>query len=102
MVSICYASHFTALAQMLGAQTSSLCGCSTCISLPDSCAFVEGKVTVFRPPVSDCPECVVTRKDSPDRLPVTGTGAAPQGAAREDGNGGLSRRAGVLGLEVEK
>jgi len=101
MVSICYASHFASLAHTLGVGNTTLCGCDACRSLPERCVFVVGKVTVFRPAVSGCPECVVTRKDSQDRLPVAGTGAAPWGAAPENGNGN-TRRARVSGLEVGK
>lgn len=95
--SICCATFFAPLAQTLGVRSPSLCGCDACNRLPDDDVFVPGCVTVFRPSKMGCPECVATAKDNQDRLPVTGTGAAPQGAARGDGNGG-PRRADVLGL----
>lgn len=99
--SICCAALFAPLANRLMLDKAMLCGCEQCHSLPELCAFVDNSVTIFRLTENDCPECVVTRRYSPNRLPDAGTGAAPQGAAQEHGSGN-PERATILGLEVGK
>lgn len=99
--SICKAQLFAPLAHRLMVDPASLCGCGECHSLPPLCVFVDNSVTIFRLAEKGCPDMSVTPKDSQDRLPDAGTGAAPQGAAPENGSGNPGR-APMLGLEVGK
>ena len=104
MYSTCSANVLAPLASMLALGSSTLCGCSFCVGLPEDELFVEGFVFVVRAPVLDCPDLSVTRGHSPIRLPDTGTGAALK-AAQEHGNGngsGNPARVAIVDLEVEK
>jgi hypothetical protein len=69
--------------------------------LPHNSNGPFGLSLLGRSVVLGCPETGSTRRHSPNRLPVPGTGAAPCGAAQEHGSGNPERVA-IVDLEVVK